>query len=88
MSWSTEFKEIVENERIVYTELYDGWPEGVTTVTATFGQDGSTTTITVLTEYLDQATRDLAMQPGFEEGFAASYDNLDPILATLILDEA
>ncbi len=83
MGMTAEFKEIVEHERIVYTELYDGWPEGATTVTATFvGQEGETT-VTVTIEYLTQEARDIAMQPGFAEGFAASYDHLDDLLTRL-----
>lgn len=88
MGMTAEFKEIVEHQRVVYTERYDSWPEGATTVTATFVQDGSTTTITVDIEYLTQEARDLAMQPGFEEGFAASYEQLDPILADLSARDA
>ncbi len=83
MGMTAEFKEIIDHQRIVFIELYDGWPEGATTVTATFVQVGSTTTITVHIQYLDKAARDLAMQPGFEEGFAASYDKLERVLADL-----
>lgn len=38
------------------------------------------TKITVEIEYLSQDARDAAMQPGFEEGFAASYKHLDKLL--------
>ena len=81
MGMTAEFKEIVEHERIVYTEAYDGWPEGSTTVTASFvGADGQTT-VTVHTEYQSQEARDAAMQPGFKEGYEASYETLDKLLA-------
>ena len=80
MGMTAEFKEIVEHERVVYTERYDGWPEGATTVTATFAELEGTSTITVEIEYLSREARDAAMQPGFQEGFAASYDQLDQLL--------
>lgn len=32
---------------------------------------------------LSQEARDAAMQPGFQEGFAASYDQLDALLPEL-----
>jgi len=83
MGMTAEFKEIVEHQRIVYTELYDAWPEGSTTVTATFAETNGETKITVEIQYLSQEARDAAMQPGFEEGFAASYEHLDKLLATL-----
>ncbi len=75
--------EIVEHERVVYTETYDAWPEGATTVTATFTESMGTTTINVEIEYLTQEARDLAKQPGFEEGFASSYTHLDGILIAM-----
>ena len=83
MGMTTEFKEIVEHERIVYTEAYDGWPEGATTVTATFDGTEAGSRVTVQIEYLSQEARDAAMQPGFEEGFAASYESLDHLLTSL-----
>jgi uncharacterized protein YndB with AHSA1/START domain len=79
MGTTTEFKEIVEHERIVYAEAYDGWPEGDNTFTTM----GPETRITVEIEYLSQEARDAAMQPGFEEGYAASYDSLDELLLAL-----
>ncbi len=83
MGMTAEFKEIVENQRIVYTEAYDGWPEGNSTVTATFLETAEQTTITVEIEYLTQDARDAAMQPGFQEGYAASYNTLDELIPTL-----
>lgn len=83
MGMTAEFKEIVEHQRIVYTELYDGWPQGATTVTATFAEPDGNAEITVDIEYLNQEARDAAMQPGFEEGFAASYEKLDKLLPEL-----
>lgn len=83
MGMTAEYLEVVEHKRIVYTEAYDAWPEGATTVTATFAVAGDTTTITVDTEYQSQEARDMAMQPGFEEGFAASYNQLDELLPSL-----
>ena len=81
MGMTAEFKEIVEHERVVWTEDYDSWPEGATTVTATFKATDGRTTVTVDTSYQSQQARDIAMQPGFEEGFASSYAQLDEVLA-------
>lgn len=83
MGMTAEFKEIIEHERVVYSEVYDGWPEGATTVTATFAATEDKTTITVHIEYESQEARDIAMQPGFEEGFAASYQSLDALFPKL-----
>ncbi len=83
MGMTAEFKEIVEHERIVYTELYDGWPEGASTVTTVFAAAGDQTITTVDIEYLTQDARDAAMQPGFKEGYEASYETLDKLLPQL-----
>ena len=34
-------------------------------------------------EYLTQEARDMAKAPGFAEGFAAAYENLDSLLAEM-----
>lgn len=83
MGVTSEFTEIVEHQRVVFTEAYDDWPEGATTVTATFTDQGAQSMITVEIEYLSQEARDAAMQPGFEEGFAASYEQIDDLLPQL-----
>ena len=83
MGMTAEFVEIVEYERAVFTETYDGWPEGSTTVTATFAARSDQTTLTVDTEYLSQEARDMVIQPGFEEGYVLSYQQLDELLREL-----
>lgn len=82
MGMTAEFKEIEPKARIVHTELFDGWPEGATLVTSHFAEEEGRTTITIEIEYLTQEARDAAMQPGFQEGYAASYATLDGLLAT------
>lgn len=83
MGMTAEFKEVVAYERIVYTELYDGWPDGKSTVTASFAESDGRTTLTVEIEYLSQEARDTAMQPGFEEGYKASFETLDKLIPEL-----
>lgn len=83
MGMTAQFKEIVEHERIQYTESYDGWPEGDCTVTANFAEQSGQTKVTVDIEYRTQQGRDQAMQPGYEEGYAASYETLEALLSKL-----
>lgn len=83
MGMDAEFKEVRPHERIVHTELFEGWPEGQSTVTTTFSESEGKTTITVDIVYMSQEARDTAMQPGFKEGYAASYDTLDTLLPQL-----
>lgn len=86
MGMSSEFLEIVEHERIVHTEDYDGWPEGRSTVTTSFVEAGGQTTVTLDIQYLTQEARDAAMQPGFAEGYEASYTQLDTLVEELPVD--
>ena len=79
MGMTAEFLEIVEHERIVHTEEFEGWPEGRTTVTSTFAERDGVTTITVDIRYSTQEARDAAMQPGFAEGYEASFVQLDAL---------
>ena len=83
MGMTAEFLDIVELERIVHTEAYDDWPEGNSTVTASFFGEGERSRIVIEIEYLTQEARDAAMQPGFQEGYAASYTTLDALLPEL-----
>lgn len=84
MGMTAEYLEVEPYERIVFTEEYDGWPEGASTVTARFVEVDGMTTITVDIEYPSQETRDAAMQPGYLEGYAASYDTLEGLLPELM----
>lgn len=80
MGMDAVFKEIIEHERIVQTEVFEGWPEGASTVTTNFFGSGDHTTVTIDIEYQSQEIRDQAMQPGFREGYEASYETLDQLL--------
>lgn len=86
MGMTAEFLEIVENEHIVHTEDYDGWPEGRSTATTTFVEAQGQTTVTVDIQYQTQEARDAAMQPGFAEGYEASYTQLDALVKELPID--
>ena len=84
MGMTAEFKEITEHERIVHTESFDGWPEGASTVTSRFHEVDGKTRVTIEIEYKTQEARDAAMQPGFREGYSASYETLDALLSDLV----
>src|SRR5438477_5559856 len=45
-----EFREIVPNERIVATEVYEGMPDASAITTATFTEDDGRTTLTMLVQ--------------------------------------
>jgi uncharacterized protein YndB with AHSA1/START domain len=84
-----EYREIVPNERIVSTELYEGVPEGVseedaTTVnTATFSEVDGRTTVTILVQAPNRVTRDAIIDSGMEAGLQDALDLLEEVAISL-----
>ena len=80
-----EYREIVPDERIVWTEVYEGVPEGgePAVVTATFTEEDGRTTLALLTEVENQAVRDMIVQSGMEGGVQEQMEILDEILREL-----
>jgi uncharacterized protein YndB with AHSA1/START domain len=58
-----EYREIVPNERIVSTEVYEGVPEGEALNTVTFTELGGRTTLTVLVQHASLATSSSPLRP-------------------------
>src|SRR5215208_878058 len=64
-----EYRDIVANERIVSTEVYEGVPGGEGTVnTATFTEVDGRTTLTILVQAPSKAVRDAIVESGMEDG--------------------
>jgi uncharacterized protein YndB with AHSA1/START domain len=84
-----EFREIVPNERIVSTEIYEGVPEGVTeeqatTVnTATFTEEDGRTTLTILVQASSKVSRDAIVESGMEAGLQDALDLLEEVAVSL-----
>ena len=80
-----EYREIVPDERIVWTEVYEGVPEEgePAIVTATFVEEGGRTRLELLTEVESQAARDMIVESGMEEGVQEQMEILDEILREL-----
>jgi len=77
MGMSGVYREIVPNERIVSSEVFDDpWYEGEAIGTLTLVEENGKTTLTSIVEYSSKATRDGVLQSGMETGVAASYDKL------------
>ena len=79
-----EYREIVPDERIVWTEVYEGAPEGEPAeCTATFTESGGRTTLALLTQVESKAVRDMIVETGMEGGVQEQMEILDEILPTL-----
>jgi uncharacterized protein YndB with AHSA1/START domain len=84
-----EYREIVANERIVSTEIYEGLPEGVseedgaTVNTATFTEADGRTTLTILVQATGKASRDAIIDSGMEAGMQDAMDLLEQVAISL-----
>ena len=79
-----EYREIVPNERIVSTEVYEGaWqgeePEQGTLNTATFVEADGRTTLTILVHAPSKEIRDAIIQSGMEDGLQDALDLLEQV---------
>jgi uncharacterized protein YndB with AHSA1/START domain len=81
-----EYREVVPNERIVYTEVYEGIPGGdaapaVNTLTLT-EVDGRTT-LTILVQHASKEHRDAHIDSGMEDGMQDAFDLLEQVAISL-----
>src|SRR6266436_2973116 len=77
------YREIVPEQRLVCTELFDeAWYAGESLITATLVEQGGRTTMTSTMLYVSQEARDGVLKSGMESGVAASYDRLAELLAS------
>ena len=81
-----EYREIVPNERIVYTEVYEGIPDGddkPAVNTMTLSEKDGRTTITTLVELESQEDRDMIINSGMEAGMQDAMDLLEEVAISL-----
>jgi uncharacterized protein YndB with AHSA1/START domain len=82
-----EYREIVPNERIVSTEVYEGVPEeaqgGGTLNTVTFAEVDGRTTLTLLTQCPSKEVRDAIIDSGMEAGMQDAMDLLEEVAVSL-----
>jgi uncharacterized protein YndB with AHSA1/START domain len=81
-----EFREIVPDERIVSTEIYEGLPDGDSDPavnTATFTEHDGRTTLTLLCQLTSREVRDLIIESGMEGGMQEGMDLLEEVAISL-----
>ena len=86
VAFNGEFREIVPNERIVSTEVYEGAPDtgepAVNVITFTDLEDGRTR-LEVLTQCPSKEVRDLIVDSGMEVGAQEAMDALEQVAIAL-----
>ena len=83
-----EYREIVPNERIVSTEVYEGMPqsdgpEEGTVNTATFTEEDGRTTLTILVQAPNKEIRDAIIESGMEDGMQDALDLMEQVAISL-----
>src|SRR6195256_1686077 len=63
-----EYREIVPNERIVSTEVYEAMPEGQALSIVTFAESDGRTVLTLLMQLASKEERDAVISSGMEGG--------------------
>jgi uncharacterized protein YndB with AHSA1/START domain len=79
-----EYREIVPDERIVTTEVYEAMPDGEPALNiVTFTEADGRTTLELLMRVTDKETRDMILNTGMETGVQGQMDILEEIAVSL-----
>ena len=78
-----ECREIVPNERIVTTEVFEGMPDAQAVDTITFAEVDGRTTLTMLVQHTSKEDRDGHINSGMEGGMQESMDALEQVAISL-----
>ena len=78
-----EYLEINRPGRIVFTEIYEPFPDAVSVVTAELVPEGAKTRFIATVRYPSQEIRDMVIATGMAKGAGTSYDRLEDLLVTL-----
>jgi uncharacterized protein YndB with AHSA1/START domain len=82
-----EYREIIPNERIVSTEVYEGMPAGApeegTLNTVTFTEADARTTLRILVQAPSKQIRDAIIDSGMEAGMQDAMDLLEQVAISL-----
>ena len=78
-----EYRDIVPNERIVSTEVYEGVPDAQAVNTVTFTEQDGRTMLTILVQHTSKEERDAHINSGMEGGMQEAMDRLERVAAAL-----
>jgi uncharacterized protein YndB with AHSA1/START domain len=78
-----EYKEVVPNEKIVSTEIFEGAPGDGTVNTVTFTESAGRTTVELLIDAPSKDVRDMIISTGMEDGLQDALDLLEEVSTSL-----
>jgi uncharacterized protein YndB with AHSA1/START domain len=78
-----EYREIVPNERLVTTEVFEGMPDAEALDTLTLTEKAGRTTLTILVEHGTKEHRDAHIESGMESGMQDAMDLLERVAVSI-----
>jgi len=78
-----EYREIVPDERIVSTEVFEGMPDAGAVSTLTLTERDGRTVLHLLVDHINQDHRDAHINSGMEGGMQESMNHLEDVAASL-----
>ena len=78
-----EYLEIAPPGRVVFTEIFEQFPDTVSVVTAELSDENGKTRLTATVRYPSKEVRDMVIASGMSTGAGISYDRLEDLVAEL-----
>jgi uncharacterized protein YndB with AHSA1/START domain len=82
-AFNGEYREIAPPSRLVFTEIFEEFPDVVSVVTTEFADEDGKTRMTATVRYPSLEVRDMVIASGMSRGAGISYDRLEDLMATL-----
>ena len=77
------YREIAAPERLVFTEIYEPFPDAESVVSSVFTEENGKTRMTVTVLYPSAEVRDMVIKTGMAKGAGISYDRLEDLVREL-----
>jgi len=77
------YREIAPPDRLVFTEIFEDFPDVESVITSVFTDEQGMTRLTADVSYPSTEVRDMVLQSGMERGAATSYDRLEEVAQEL-----
>ena len=78
-----EYREVTPPGRVVFTEIFEDFPDVESVVTAELSDEDGKTRLTATVRYPSLEIRDMVMSTGMSTGAGISYDRLEDLVAEL-----
>jgi uncharacterized protein YndB with AHSA1/START domain len=74
------YQEIAPPDRLVFTEIFEDFPDAESVVTTELTDESGRTRMTATVRYPSPEVRDMVLKSGMDRGAAISYDRLEDVV--------